>query len=134
MVLLIATRSDINMILLFARRGMSKSLHQHANASHHLNHCIFASSHLPCRGVSAWKSALRVTTRYPEQLIMDNGTTPTCYAVNGNIIKPESLLLPCGGSSTNNTFCCVQGHICTEDAICRFTETIADTSLRWGMH
>lgn len=59
---------------------------------------------------------------------MDNGTTPTCYAVNGNIIKPEPLLLPCGGSSTNNTFCCVQGHICTEDAICRFTETLADTS------
>ncbi len=58
-----------------------------------------------------------------------NSTLPTCYSLNGEKgLRPDSSLTPCGGSATNNTFCCVSDNICTEDSICHFTNTPSYTT------
>ena len=53
---------------------------------------------------------------------------PVCYASRGddgrgNVeIEEDDIQQPCGGSSTNATSCCINGHECTQDGICHFRD------------
>ncbi|KAI4194171.1 MAG: hypothetical protein LQ346_003751 [Caloplaca aetnensis] len=55
---------------------------------------------------------------------MANDTIPTCYTNHFDIIKAHDGSGPCGGSTTENNFCCVKEHVCMEDGLCRFINTV----------